>query len=239
VAGSLEARVARLEKIRHEPNSSWVDARTRAERAEADGTASLAQYELVYSEELVGWRDQFLASIPALVAREKIGPWPWGMVCQALVYPPDQELSEEADDWLDSIVYQATISVDQMKKNAKTRQAPLLVTTPEQRTSQAILILTMGGRYALGLRTRAWTKTDGQWHTSEEAMTLARTTTESLSEATRFLGYSGNLVPHLLDGTLQTVDGTIPDNPRRALVSWADLADTLDRIATTSHVYDA
>jgi hypothetical protein len=161
------------------------------------------------------------------------------MVCQALVYPPDQELSEEADDWLDSIVYEATISVDQMKKNAKTRHAPLLVTTPEQRTSEAILILTMGGRYALGLRTRAWTKTDGQWHSSEEAMTLARTTTESLRAATRFLGYSGNLVPHVLDGTLRTVDGTIPDNPQLALVSWADLADTLDRIATTSHVYDA
>jgi hypothetical protein len=228
----LETRVSRLEKIRDEPNSSWADPWTRAVRADGDGTATLEQYELVYADQLVGWREDLLARVPALVAREKAGVWAYDMY-HCLAYPPDQPLPEDDDSWLLSIAYDASISVDEMKKNAKTNEAPLLVTTPRQRASWAGLLLMLGGRHALGMRSRAWTATDGRWHMSEEAMTLARSTCAPLSEASKFLAFNKGLAPRILDGTLRTFDGTIPEHPASALVSWAELAEAFDRFNIT------
>jgi hypothetical protein len=181
-----EPRLAKLERRREEEAfaGSLAGRYLMARRACADGTADLAQYQLVYGAEVDATRRELRAMAPAMVARERLGlpRFHWQRL---LAYPPDEPLTDELTGYVEALELSATLTLQEMAQLLGPAPAASFLSGPEMRKAAAIDVLAIGGHHGLGLRRDIWMNEDGQWVLSGRAMAAAEVRTIAVSQLTR------------------------------------------------------
>jgi len=169
MTSSTERRLKRLERRAEAAASSPEERLARARAAIEDGSATLAQYLLVYRDAIDALQREMVAVSPLVALGLERGLCVHGPV-RAVGYPPGCTLDKSTAEEVAYYRYEGTSTADE-RENERRRGTHDYWLSPEFRARHAIWYLALGGTDdALSVRRRAWSIKGDHWVHSPAAV---------------------------------------------------------------------
>ncbi len=169
MTSNTERRLKRLERRAEVVAPSPEERLARARAAIEDGSATLAQYLLVYRDAIDALQRELVAFSPLVAVGLERGLWITGPV-RAVGYPPGCTLDGTTAEEVVDLRYVGTSTADE-RENERRRGTHEYWLSPEFRARHAIWYLALGGTDdALSVRRRAWSIKGDQWVHSAAAV---------------------------------------------------------------------
>jgi len=169
MTSGTERRLKRLERRAEAAVSSPEERLARARAAIEDGSATLAQYLLVYRDDIDACQRELVAFSPLVALGLERGLWITGPV-RAVGYPPGCTLDGTTAEEVVDFRYVGTSTADE-RENLRRGGMHDYWLRPEFRARHAIWYLALGGTDdALSVRRRAWSIEGDHWVHSAAAV---------------------------------------------------------------------
>jgi hypothetical protein len=163
---STEARLARLERLqreeRHRTSAEYLAAQA-AERSR-DGTASMAEYQLLYGQHVERWRDELAEGALELVTEARSRYAPRLSSREAIGWPPDVPLPSYVEVMIFLEHSEATELIpDERERKFRTPFGHPVLSASDYRQRAARRMLVLGDLHAMGLRRHVWRREGDRW----------------------------------------------------------------------------